>query len=328
MLKNCVLQYEVSNLYNDQIPIIKYSRDKYGLRGSYLNPGEIGILTVGGSATDQRFIRDGETWQDILQNNFQQAGLAIVVANAGIDGQSTYGHIKNFEWWFPGIPNLKPKYILFYIGLNDFYKEAGLECDGLAHVRQSYNLEIKIRQNSALWHMIRTIRGTYEAMFVEKIEHRFIDFSRQHWTDKAIQCNYDFMEKRLDEYANRLRILADKTYAIGAKPIFVSQPSRRYQITPGGVRGQDSVRFYDGHPYNGVDFYQMMRKLDNVTKSVAVEKGASFVDLASKPIWEDSDFYDFSHMTPEGAQKVGTLLYEALKNKCTDAEKTSPQDKK
>jgi len=33
-------------------------------------------------------------------------------------------------------------------------------------------------------------------------------------------------------------------------------------------------------------------------------------------------------MTPEGAQKVGTLLYEALKNKCTDAEKTSPQDKK
>jgi len=72
----------------------------------------------------------------------------------------------------------------------------------------------------------------------------------------------------------------------------------------------------------------MMRKLDNVTKSVAVEKGASFVDLASKPIWEDSDFYDFSHMTPEGAQKVGTLLYEALKNKCTDAEKTSPQDKK
>lgn len=313
MLKNCVLQYDVSNLYIDPNPIITYSRDKYGLRGTYTNPSEIDILTVGGSTTDQRFIRNGETWQDILQKKFNEAGMALFVANAGIDGQSTYGHIKNFEWWFPYVPNLRPKYILFYIGSNDFYKKAGLECDGFTDSRQSYTLETRIRQNSALWHMIRTIRGAYVAIVVEKIKHRFIDFSKEHWTHKALQGNYVFMETRLNEYANRLRILADKTYSIGAKPIFVSQPSRRYQITSEGILGHNSVNFYDGKPYNGVDFYHMMKKLNNVTKSVADEKKAFFVDLASQTIWDNSDFYDYTHMTPKGTKKVGNLLHDALK---------------
>lgn len=313
MLKDCVLLLDVSNLRHDPNPIIKYSRDKYGLRGNYPNPGKIDILTVGGSTTDQRYIRDGETWQDVLQNSFIKAGVTVFVVNAGIEGQSTYGHIKNFQWWFPNIPNLRPKYILFYVGLNDFYKEAGLECDGLADTKQNYNLETRIRHNSALWHMIRTIRGAYTAMVVEKISHRSIDFSRELWTNKALQIDYGFMKTRLNEYANRLRILADKTYALGAKPIFVSQPSRRYRITPNGIQGLDKVNVYDGHPYNGVDYYHMMKKLDNVTKSVAAEKGALFVDLAGQNVWEDSDFYDFSHMTPQGTKKVGTLLYEALK---------------
>ena len=41
------------------------------------------------------------------------------VVNAGIDGQSTIGHIWNFQDWFPKIENLKTKYFIFYIGLNE-----------------------------------------------------------------------------------------------------------------------------------------------------------------------------------------------------------------
>ena len=28
-------------------------------------------------------------------------------ANAGVDGQTTYGHIKSFESWFSAIPDLR-----------------------------------------------------------------------------------------------------------------------------------------------------------------------------------------------------------------------------
>ena len=121
LIKNSVFNFDVSDLYDYPSPVIRYSRDKYGLRGNHDIPRDIDILTVGGSTTDQRFISDGETWQDVFQERFGNAGVDLIVANAGVDGQSSVGHIKNFEWWFPTISDLSPKYILFYVGLNDFF---------------------------------------------------------------------------------------------------------------------------------------------------------------------------------------------------------------
>jgi hypothetical protein len=319
LLKDCVRQSDVSHLYNDPNPIIRYSRDKYGLRGTHDRPGSIDILTVGGSTTDQRYIRDGETWQDVLQDRFARTGVTVVVGNAGVDGQSTYGHIKNFKWWFPHIPDLKPGYILFYVGLNDFYMEDGYSHDQI--VSEEQNLTQKLKDNSAVWHMIRTLRGAYKAMIVDKTRHVAVDFSKVHWTRDSIQKDYSVMDRRLSEYETRLRALADMTHRIGAKPIFVSQPSRKYRITPEGLMGDSSVSFYDGHKYNGVDYYHMMRKIDGVTKAIAMEKACVFVDLAIHTGWVDTDFYDFAHMTPKGAEKTGELLWGALKNVVTGAER-------
>jgi hypothetical protein len=169
--------------------------------------------------------------------------------------------------------------------------------------------------------MIRTLRGAYKAMIVDKTRHGAVDFSRVHWTRDAIQKDYRVMDRRLCEYATRLRDLADMAHRIGTKPIFVSQPSRKYRITPGGLIGDSSVSLYDGHQYNGVDYYHMMRKLDGVTKAVAMEKDGLFVDLAIHTDWVETDFYDFAHMTPKGAENIGELLWDALKNVVTGTER-------
>ena len=330
LLKDCVIKYDVSHLYNDPEPIIQYSRDMYGLRGTHDKPGSIDILTVGGSTTDQRYIRDGQTWQDVLQDRFTRTGVTVLVANAGIDGQSTYGHIKNFEWWFPFIPDLKPKYILFYVGLNDFYKDTGYSYDQLItgedNLTLKMNIKEQIKEKSAVWHMIRTLRGMYQAMVVNRIGHRALDFSKVQWTRDSIQKDYGFIEPRLSEYMNRLRVLADMTYKLGANPILVSQPSRKYRITSDGPVGDSTIKSYDGYEYNGVDYYHMMRRLDSVTKAVADEKDALFVDLANHTGWVDTDFYDFSHMTPQGAEKVGDLLWSAMRNVITNAEQGAALD--
>jgi hypothetical protein len=120
------------------------------------------------------------------------------------------------------------------------------------------------------------------------------------------------MDTRLADYANRLRILADKTEQIGAKPIFVSQPCRWYRKTAQGIEGQPEVRLYGKHEYNGVDLYRMIDRLDQVTANVAAEKKALFVDLAECDNWVDQDYYDFAHMTPSGAKKVGERLAAEL----------------
>lgn len=249
----------------------------------------------------------------MLQNDFQASGIPLVVANAGVDGQSTYGHIQNFKWWFPHIPGLAPKYILFYVGLNDFYKEAGYRFDKLQDPAPGFSLRGQIQQKSAIWSLVRLVRGAWDARFVHKISHRFVDFRQMEWTDRPLQTDYGFMQPRLDAYADRLRLLADLTRDFGAIPIFVSQPSRQYQLTPAGMRGGSAVTSYEGHEINGVDYGHMMRRLDGTTESVAKEKGAIFIDLAGTPGWEDADFYDFAHMTPQGAAKIGHLLFEALR---------------
>ena len=91
---------KLNNLYKSDSDFIYYSRDQYGLRGEYDSIDNINIITIGGSTTDQKYITDSLTFQRVLQKEFLNSGLNISIANAGIDGQSTIGHLNNFHSWF------------------------------------------------------------------------------------------------------------------------------------------------------------------------------------------------------------------------------------
>ncbi len=154
----------------------------------------------------------------------------------------------------------------------------------------------------------------YKAVVVSKLGHRDLDFSQIDWTSNKIQQNYHFMQPRLSEYANRLRVLIQMTKKNGAKAIFVSQPFRKCRNTQEGLEGDSKISHYDNYKFNGLDFYYMMKRLDAVTKMVAKENDVLFIDLASKIELDDDDFYDFIHMTPQGTLKVGELLWGTLKD--------------
>src|SRR5215469_17755878 len=98
-----------------------YRRDAYGLRGSGVDPARIRILTLGGSTTNQLYLPEEATWQAVLERTLRRADRDIVVANAGLDGQSTLGMIADLDLWIPYIPNLRPRLILVYVGINDVY---------------------------------------------------------------------------------------------------------------------------------------------------------------------------------------------------------------
>lgn len=304
---------DVTDLYIWKRSHVTYSRDEYGLRGSFENPSAIDILTVGGSTTDQRYIDDEDTWQRIIQNEFHKIRDDVFLANAGIDGQSTYGHIKNLDWWFPNIPNLKPKFIVYYIGLNDFYKDDEYKYDDL--VINEKSLQQFLRERSAFYTLFRKLKGIYLARYVKKVAHGASDFKRKAWSDKPLLQNYDnLMSGRLEAYAARLRILIDKTNLFGAIPVFVTQPSRMYRISGGKIFGLSTSNIYDGRKFNGVDFYYMMNRLNKVMMETCERYEAVCINLADEMFarWEDDDFYDISHMTPAGAKKVGLYLYSKL----------------
>jgi hypothetical protein len=312
------MSYE-QDLYDDSDRVIIYSRDENGLRGisTFNDPSKIDILTVGGSTTDQRYITDNKTWQTFLENNFKERGSNYLISNSGVDGQSTYGHIKNFELWYPNIEGLKPQYIMFYVGINDFFLPSDRnDFDDLDKSEQKSFLD-KIEDNSAIYNLIRKIRGL---VLVNRanVGHKKMDFSKYKYTDAAIgspELMKFYQENNVIGFQKRISRLIKLSTEMGAEPIFVTQPSLLYKFKGETVLGiSETLKLANVYSYNGVDFYHLLNMLNSAMLEVC-EDQYLLVDLTNAPIWDQNDFYDFYHMTPKGAEKVSNEIYNQIKGK-------------
>jgi hypothetical protein len=163
---------------------ILFARDKYGLRMSGHAVASARLVTVGGSTTAQSFVSDGGTWQDVI---FQKAG--IVVANAGIDGMSTQSVVEILDDWLHKIPELKARYFLHYIGVND----AALAQTAIVADRpKRYSWSRRIRGRSAILQVASRLRDQWAGpeifhsgiQRVQAREHAFtrVDVDRREFT--------------------------------------------------------------------------------------------------------------------------------------------------
>ncbi len=311
LLSDRRLVFDATPLYGAAGKKVLYQRDRFGLRGAYPDPSRIDILTIGGSSTDQRYITEGRTWQDVLAAEFRKTGKTVSVVNAGIDGQSTYGHIKNFDWWFSSVPGVRVKYFLFYIGINDFYTAEGSPYDSLEPGQGFRSL---LSENSALYHLLRTTKGIYKAWRFG-VGHRGVDFSKLQWTTLPRRSDYSqIMREHLAAYQQRLEALLERSQRFGGEAICVTQATRNFKVVDGTVFGSADTLRYGDYEINGVDFYHMLGMLNRRTLDVCREAGALAVDVAGGIDWEDADFYNFAHNTPRGAEKLGRYLYKNLRH--------------
>ncbi len=310
ILKNVEYHFNTSHLYRGKFPETLYQRDRFGLRGHYEDPDHIDILTVGGSATDQRYLTEGTTWQDVIEKRFLSDEKKVKIANAGVDGQSSYGHLKNFELWFPKIPHLKPRYVLLYLGVNDLLTQTSN--DDLAG---DQTWKGRIRSKSALFHLYELVKGNYLSLFHYPLGHQSVNFSHLHWTSHPLQNNHEgLLAHRLEAHEKNLSQLNKKIRALGAIPIYVTQPSFLYRHINSVVEGAETVFFYEGLPINGIDFYNMLSLINERTLQVCHDVHGICLNLAGEVSFEETDFYDYFHNTPEGAQKIGEYLYKKLKD--------------
>ena len=165
---------------------MKYSRDYYGFRGNMHPVDAINMVALGGSTTDERDISDDETWTSRLETCLNDAGIGARIANAGINGQSTLGHIRNFSVWFSRIPDLHPKFFVVYAGINegkilirpednDFADDVTFtDRDGqpnrrygegtIWRVSRSTVIADWIETNSALYSLYRIVAGNIQAI--------------------------------------------------------------------------------------------------------------------------------------------------------------------
>ena len=305
--------FDAAGLYPGGGPV-NYSRDRYGLRGSFNTPAEVTVLSIGGSTTDQRYIADGQTWQDVLQTRMRAAGRPATVANAGVDGHSTFAHLAAYRDWLPLIPGLRPRYTLLYVGLNDlFLMRPRLDFEGSTEGQAT--LKSRIKANSALFRLYAMARGAWAARRLG-LDHKPMDFSVQHYTEQGLIADPQALARdSTAAFAKRMADLLARVRAQGSLPICVTQPSLYYRVAATGqVQGLDMpIQFpsIEMPVLNGVDYQRLRQLQDAALAQVCAAAGAGFIDLARMP-WEAADFYDPVHNSPQGAQKVGTRIAAGL----------------
>ncbi len=311
VLKNVELEFDVSGLYPGHETAL-YRRDKWGLRGDYGDPGAIDIMTIGGSTTDLRMLGEGYTWQDYLRDALKKKGAVAAIANAGVDGQTTIGHIESFRHWYPKIPGLQARFVLAYVGLNDVHTEFHAWSDDVMdeslkdRVRQAY------RNNSVYYRNYRLIKGWWKAKKARLIHHR-LDMDALPWARAPMHSDHaEKMADRVEGYRKRLKVLVRQIRDFGARPILVTQPRGDVRVRDGAMEGLvDGVSEIDRiYPRtNGLDRRIIQDMFNRATLEVCAQApDAVCLDLAGELAFEKGDFYDQVHYAPKGAKRIGDYL--------------------
>lgn len=303
--RNYQIISDTSDLY-DEGGNVTYSRDENGFRGHYDNPSEIDFLVLGGSTTNEMYVDDCCTWTNRLAELANKDGHDISVVNAAIDGQSVLGHVWNFDNWFPNIDNLSPKYVIAYFGINERKIVPDLKATRTPE-HKDFARQVKqyVRNNSAIYHLYKTVKGTVAAHRAN-LTHRKIDFASLPWESVSLES---YQQRSCDgesqqNFKDRLDMLYTKITDLNATPIFATQ------------RRGDS--YIDGDKIYGLTESQALDKrhdldcFNQITRAFCAEKSIKCVDASEVPFKKEEDFYDYVHTTPSGSQKIAAFFYENL----------------
>ena len=319
------LRIERPNPLSETPPVIVYTRDVNGFRGLTGPVSEIDLLTVGGSTTDQRFLDDNATFQAVLRAMFAEGGRMVSVANAGIDGQTTFGHLENFPSWFSLVDGLHPRYVLFYVGINDalIVAEKGAY-DVIEASSPRLRAQLYIREKSAFYQIYLIAK---RAFFTPHVAHRFdkINFATGDGLVRRGRLSEDALKSpdvssALTALETRIAALAARAKSLGAEPVFVTQRSTAWTRAGGDLFGVADVApgFHRGlvarfGALSGIDIYRIERAVaDAVLRGCRTSGGHCFDLMAEVDFDLDVDFYDEIHTTADGSARIARFLYQKL----------------
>lgn len=309
--RNMSRTFDVERLYPDG-GTITYSRDEHGFRGAYGDVSSIDILTLGGSTTNQLYVDDNKTWHAELARLFAADGNPLSVVNAGVDGQSSRGHLAVFDRWFAEIDGLKARYVLVYAGINDMALGDAEQYDDMRSPDIWRRAGHWLKNKSAIYDLYKTIKGMMAARSA-KVVHGSGAPDSDTWVKwKAVSDSRSLLgqdSQKLDAFRSRLVALSEKIRAFGAIAIFVTQPSAEYRLRDGWLYLPKGKRFESIE--QGVT---MLFSHNAVVLDVCRELNLKCVDIAGNVSFETADFYDRIHNTDKGARKLARYLYDRLGN--------------
>lgn len=299
--RNVDLRHDTSSRYPGT-GISVYRKDRYGFRGSYADPSDIDVLVIGGSTTNELYIDEKDSWVEVMRRTLAEGGKRRVVVNAAVDGHSTVGHIRSFDLWFPNVPGLKPRFVVAYIGINDVFVEGQARYDAIAAEGAWARASARVRNNSAVYHLVAVVRGMIQARKV-RIVHGGDKRRELVVVKEAVLPGPADHAGRIAAYRGRVAELARRIRKFGARPVIVTQ------------RRGDSFAADGGWLATGpaaVAAQAVLAMFNRAAMAACREAGGVCIGLAGEIGLSPEDFSDAIHTRPSGSRRIGVYLARKL----------------
>jgi len=308
---------------NDTIPgldkVIVHRKNSLGFRGEeppidfmkYLT-----IITIGGSTTECSQISDGKTWPDILCNKLKKQFNYLWLNNAGLDGHSTFGHIVLMGDY---IVKIKPKVVLFLIGMND----VGYDCE------TDYDVEYlgKISFNS-LKGFYKSLSAHSELLSLGLNYYRYLKanlrgLSADDMIDLAATEQLNLTDsyceeimrlyklKYIPQFKARVKELVNISKQNGIVPVLITQPLLWGDIID-SVTNINLAKVKVDMDMSGKLKWEILELYNDVIREVAIQENILVIDLAKRMPKNSIFFYDGIHVTNKGAEKEAEIIYADL----------------
>lgn len=276
-------------------------------------------ITVGGSTTECSLLSEGKTWTDILGKKLKKAFRNIWINNAGFDGHSTFGHIVLMEDY---ITKLKPKNVLFLIGINDevnnekqrYFEDDKSIMENEIYLKSMKGLGRTLANHSEFFAVLLNFYRYYKAK-VEGVDHDAeLDLKRSAFLilpEGAKQRALQKHRQYLPDYKTRLKKIVKISRENGIDPVFITQPAL-YGNAIDDITDIDLAKIRKRKTENGELAWERLELYNDVTRQVGQEENVLVIDLAKEMPKSSRYYYDFSHYTNEGAEKFAEIIFNYL----------------
>ena len=279
-----------------------YRRNYYGFRGNDMEPSKIDAIIMGGSVIDERYKPEKYTITGYINKKLKK-DFNITLINAGVEAQSTRGMVSSFKNWLFKLKDFSPKFILFYVGINDTTwiednNNKKIISEGhLINPDRKESLMDNIKSRSILYDSARIFKFKYlprkgfmkyDAKISETYINRFkfisYNFAKENYDIGILQKKY---ETKIKNYINRIDLLAEMSAKIGSEPIYITN------IESTGYNQEIFILHYE------------------LIKHCRLKK-LKCIDMGKNVNGKIKYWRDGTHTTKEGSELFANIIYKEL----------------
>ncbi len=297
--RNKVINFYVNHHDSKEINFT-HRRNFYGFIGDEFDPKDVKVIFEGGSTGAEIWKPQDKSIVEILNKLISINKDEFKIYNASVNGKSLRGYVHDFNHWFKKIPNFKPEYVIFYLGINDRYFPED-------ELHRFYD-----QQHSTIF--IKKVRDYIKnnSFFLEKIKR----FENKYFPKNKILYNLTKDELYNNfEYINYSKAIKIHSLELNKKDkIFLKKLDLRLKnLNRIIIENQFIPIFITQIKFDGLSEKRLFMVNEEIKKFAKLHN-YRLIPL-DEMIYEMKigDFFDEYHTTISGSERIANILYPKLK---------------